>query len=184
MLLEDRKNHRSLAAEAFFKQMLYLERKRSERTGEPFVLMLVEAGPAGAQARMMEKVGSTLASSTRETDVTGWHEYQRSIGVILTILRGRTKDEIQSAILQRTYAALSESIGSAQLNKLRISFHFFPEDGKPGKPVGTSENVLYPELKRWDYSQKLFVALKRLTDVVASIALLILLSPIFLVIYL
>src|SRR5262249_3527100 len=139
MLLEDHENPHSLAAEAFFKQMLYLERKRSERTGEPFVLMLVEAD--GLQPRIMEKVGSTLASSIRETDITGWHHYQRSIGVILTILRGRTKDEIQSAILKRTHAALSASIGSTQLRNLRITFHFFPEDGQPGRPVGTSDNV-------------------------------------------
>ena len=183
MLLGDHKNHRSLGAEAFFKQMLYLERKRSERTGEPFVLMLVEADPAELHPRIMEKVGSTIASLTRETDIAGWHQYQRTIGVILTILRGRTKDEIQSAIVQRTRTALSESIGLTQLNKLRISFHFFPEDGKPGRPVGTSDNVLYPELKRWDYSQKLFVALKRLIDIVVSIAALILFSPVFLLIY-
>lgn len=175
-------NNRSLASEPLFKQMLYLERKRSERTGEPFALMLVDADVDELDSRILEKIGGKIASATRETDITGWHQYPRAIGVIFTILNGSKRDAIQSAILQKVRTAIRESNGLIQLNKIQISFHFFPEDGKSGRPTGTSNDVLYPELRRRDLSQKLFVALKRLIDVSASFAALILLSPLFLLI--
>ena len=60
-----------------FKRMIAIERKRTERSREPFLLMLVEAGNpqrAGKHGRPLERILSAMLSSTRETDLVGWYK--------------------------------------------------------------------------------------------------------------
>src|SRR5260370_33073724 len=58
-----------------FHTMLTLERRRAERSRQPFVLMLLDAGEfgeGGAADRFMAQVMSVLFKSTRETALVGW----------------------------------------------------------------------------------------------------------------
>jgi len=58
-----------------FHRMIALERKRTERSRKPFVLMLLDAGnflPSDKTGRVLTNLLSALSLSTRETDVTGW----------------------------------------------------------------------------------------------------------------
>lgn len=64
-----------ILGEELFHNMISLERKRSERTQRPFVLLLMDASralPAVKNSRNLIEILSALNAATRETDVMGW----------------------------------------------------------------------------------------------------------------
>src|SRR4249919_860991 len=85
-----------------FTRMLSLERKRTERSGRRFVLMLLEwrdlVRPQHDQ-RTLEKVLHTLLNSTRETDVKGWYREHSRIGVIFTEIGAADGKTVANALL-------------------------------------------------------------------------------------
>src|SRR5215467_13359547 len=63
-------------SEELFHNMISLERKRSERTQRPFVLLLMETGHgvgSHKNGRVLLEILSALQIATRETDVMGWY---------------------------------------------------------------------------------------------------------------
>ena len=72
-----------------FAHTLYVERKRSERSGRSFVLMLLEStsllNPRGDH-QTLDKVLLALSCSSRDTDTKGWYNEGSTIGVIFTEL--------------------------------------------------------------------------------------------------
>src|SRR6185436_6146476 len=115
--------------EVLFNRMLSVERKRSERTGAHFLLVLIDFGRV-ARAHLgqkIEQIGVALAASTRDTDITGWHRDQVALGVIFTALNGTSRHETRAAISGKIQRLLSESLGTAEVQDAEISFHFFPE---------------------------------------------------------
>jgi hypothetical protein len=77
--------------EEAFHHFLAIERKRSEATTRPFLLLLVEfERNLGISIQvghdMAARVFSGLAESLRETDVIGWYREQRIAGAVLTDL--------------------------------------------------------------------------------------------------
>src|SRR2546428_12718588 len=119
-----------LAGEPLFSRMLCLERRRSERTGHSFILMLldIEALAYDIDARFIEKMGAALASATRDTDIKGWYKSYSTIGVIFTTTHGTSPGTARSAILDKVSRALRDPLGAGQVQKIHISFHFFPEE--------------------------------------------------------
>src|SRR5262249_8525706 len=72
-----------------FIRILYLERKRAERSGRSFVLMLLESARLLKTERdrgNLPEVLDALAQSTRDTDITGWYKDGSALGVIFTEL--------------------------------------------------------------------------------------------------
>src|ERR1019366_6618854 len=67
----------TLVPEEMFRKVLSLERKRSERSGLRFALMLVHAGKLLQAEGAEETLGAIIKAisvSTRETDLSGWYE--------------------------------------------------------------------------------------------------------------
>ena len=65
----------SVLTEEAFHRMIALERKRTERSGKPFLLLLLDGGnclPSDRTGKVLAKILSVLSLATRETDVTGW----------------------------------------------------------------------------------------------------------------
>ena len=78
---------KEILSEEAFRRMISLERKRSERTQRPFVLLLMDTGraqPTQKNGRILLDILSALESSTRETDVMGWYETNTAVGVMFT----------------------------------------------------------------------------------------------------
>src|ERR1700761_5452607 len=78
---------RDVLKEDAFKRMIAIERKRTERSREPFLLMLLESGtvPNGAGAdKTLAGILVAMQSSTRETDVVGWYKDGSTVGVLFT----------------------------------------------------------------------------------------------------
>jgi exopolysaccharide biosynthesis polyprenyl glycosylphosphotransferase len=167
-----------------FNRLLLLERRRTERSGIPFVLSLLNVAslPQIMAPAVMAMLCSSICSRTRDTDVVGWHQYPKEIGIIYTMLGDAQRDTIIGAITERIRGALIESLGSQEIHRVPISFHFFPEDYS-GK--GTSyklDEKLYPDLTRLKTSKNAGQLLKRTLDVVGSIGGILICSPFFMAI--
>jgi exopolysaccharide biosynthesis polyprenyl glycosylphosphotransferase len=167
------------------KRRIALERKRSERSQEPFLLMLLEAGDlqgSEKNKRALDAMMAALLFCTRETDVIGWYTEWTTVGVIFTGHRGNDKNQILSTILSRVSGTLRSQLTSEQFSQVSISFHFFPDDWDHDNTGRPSDPTLYPDLSKLDDGRQSLLGIKRLMDVVGSAMLLLLSSPVLLII--
>jgi lipopolysaccharide/colanic/teichoic acid biosynthesis glycosyltransferase len=170
--------------EEVFHRMISLERKRSERTQRPFVLLLMDTGrtqPTEKNGRILLDILSALQSATRETDVMGWYETNSAVGVMFTEIT-LENNLILSTILARISEVLRGRLTSEQFSQIKFSFHLFPEEWDPSNPERQSNPTLYPDLHKRDGANRMGRAMKRSMDVLGSLLLLAVLSPVFLVI--
>ena len=170
-----------ILTEDTFRRMISLERKRSERTQRPFVLLLMDTGgalPTDKSGRILLEILNALQAATRETDVMGWYESNSVVGVMFTEI---TPDNnlILSTILSRISEVLRDRLTTEQFSQLKFSFHLFPEEWDPQNPERPSNPTLYPDLHERNGLNWLSRGIKRMMDVTGSMALLFLLSPIF-----
>src|SRR5271157_4527817 len=167
-----------------FARMLFVERKRTERSGRSFVLMLLESTkllkPEGDH-RALEKVLLALSRSTRDTDTKGWYKQESTIGVIFTELGADADGRVVAdALLTKVTKALTGSLTIGQINQIRLSFHVFPEDWDQSSPVDETESVLYDDLLHETAPKSLPRLAKRAMDVAGSLLALLFGMPLFL----
>jgi hypothetical protein len=72
--------------EDFFKDLLGVERKKTDRSDRPFLLMLINIDHLDPHERgeVIGQIVQSLFSTSRETDVKGWYKSSSVIGVIFT----------------------------------------------------------------------------------------------------
>jgi lipopolysaccharide/colanic/teichoic acid biosynthesis glycosyltransferase len=176
---------REVLNEKTFNRMIAIERKRTERSKESFLLMLLGTGnqqPSETDGTSLDSVADALLSSNRETDVIGWYKERTVLGVMFTGLVVTDKNAILSTILTRVKTMLREEMVFDQLNQISISFHFFPDEwdqSKPGRPI---DLVLYPELVATSKRRRFMLSIKRLIDILGSaLALLVCLPLLWLI---
>ncbi len=196
MLIESRKNKRTdmqqpsqefcdgiygCYVEDYFHEMLAFERKRSERSGRPFLVMTLDftaiRKPQSRSASVKETM-KALAFLTRETDIKGWYRSAAVLGVIFTEMNSLETETLQEKIYQSLHATLP----AEQLDVIQIYFHRFPEDGQPNKPGGPLKFTFYPEYPKKENTRKNALKMKRAMDVVGSIAGILIFSPFFILI--
>jgi lipopolysaccharide/colanic/teichoic acid biosynthesis glycosyltransferase len=167
-----------------FQRTLSLERKRTERSRKPFLLMLLEFGdirPAES-TRALGKIINALCASTRATDVVGWFRNNSVVGVLFTEIIIDDQSSIVSTMMARVSETLGHSLTLDQFNQVKISFHVYPEAWDGGMFDRPSNPMLYPDFSDQDDRRKYRFAIKRLIDIAGSGIGLILSTPIFLVI--
>ncbi len=176
-----------ILGQELFVRMLRLERKRTERSQRPFVLMLLDSRrllKAVNNGAQFDSVLYALSHSTRETDIKGWYEDGAVFGIIFTEIGSADGKFLTSALLTRVTNALCKTLSIEQINEIRLSFHVFPEDPnhhhRDGK--GPTDATLYPDLD-WDFDPKRGARIvKRSMDIAGSLLALVLVSPLFIVI--
>ena len=164
-------------SEDYFLNILNLERKKTERSNKPFLLMLLDINRCEMTEKdnTVNKITQVLFSLTRETDIKGWYKHNSMIGVVFTEM-----DDIEM-LREKIYSNLSYELAAEQLNKIEISFHVFPEKDNGNKPDISANLTLYPDIKeKNDKMATLFI--KRFIDVVGSVIGLIIFSPFFIII--
>lgn len=162
-----------------------IERKRTERSKEPFLLMLLEGGDdPGLKTKRsaLECAVSSLLPLTRETDVIGWHKDRTAVGVMYTGLLAKDKDMILTTIQKRVSATLRDELTFDQISHLTLSFHFFPDDWDEEKTGRPTNPALYPDLLTAENSRQSVLVMKRAMDIVGSALMLILFAPLFLIV--
>lgn len=176
---------RAPLAEAAFRQMIAVERKRTERSKAPFLLMLLETDLAEGSregAATLESVTRVLLSTSRDTDLVGWYKEKVILGAIFTGLVVNDRGSILDAFLTKVNNSLRDELTEAQFSQVRISLHIFPDDWDHETPGSPSNAALYPDLHNKDKRRRTVLLVKRMVDIAGSAAMLILLAPVFLVI--
>jgi len=122
------------ADEVLFKRLLLLERRRSERTGSRFAVMLVDMEDlsASVDAVTMETIGTAIGATMRETDIIGWYRNSSVLGVILTTLNGASRRTLEDVVVARTRTVLSVQPVADYIQQVWISCHIFPDDESSG----------------------------------------------------
>jgi exopolysaccharide biosynthesis polyprenyl glycosylphosphotransferase len=170
-----------ILSEDAFRRMICLERKRTERSRKPFVLMLVDTGDTIATNRnghVLLQILHALAFATRETDVRGWYTRDLAVGVMFTEITLDDKKQILSTMLERVNEALRHHLTFEQFNQIKLSFHLFPEDWDHQSPEGPQNRALYPDLAAGDV-RKASRMMKRAMDILGSFLALLVFSPFF-----
>lgn len=176
---------REFMGEAAFLANLCLERTRAERSGRTFALMLVDGGPTlafGKEFVTLRKFASVILNITRKTDVAGWYATNNIAGILLTEFGdGKPQDALRLVDI-RLREALAKELPILAQNRLRISFHVFPEEWNFDDPNFAPDEKLHPDLSVQQRSDKAGQITKRIIDIAGSLLALIALLPIFLVI--
>ena len=122
--------------EAAFTYFLDIERKRSERSNRPFMLLLADFGPwPGSDPRMEPSVAAGLLSGLsdclRDTDFVGWYLHQQVAGAVLTE-RADTHDERSVRLLRdRVARAVSDRLPKGLASRLQVRvYHQIPTKGR------------------------------------------------------
>ncbi|MBN1981930.1 MAG: sugar transferase [Chitinivibrionales bacterium] len=167
----------------YFREMLIIERKRTERSRIPFVLMLLDVHKLLKQNDKSKNIVSSitriLSSCTREIDLKGWFEQNKIIGIIYAYTSIDKKESIIGKLSQQFVAAL----GAEQSSNIQIACFSFPEDDSLKNKINTDQLIkvddYYHDTKNNSFTKKLFFASKRVVDIVGSLSVLIALAPIF-----
>jgi lipopolysaccharide/colanic/teichoic acid biosynthesis glycosyltransferase len=175
---------REILNDKAFLRMIAVERKRTERSGRPFLLMTLEAGNHQSpekNSRVLDSIAPGLLSSTRETDVIGWYEARAKLAVIFTGLMIDDKNAILSTILTRLSTTLRDTLTLEQFKQISVSFHFFPDDWDHDGPGRPSDTALYPDLSGREVNQRTLLGIKRIMDIFGGALALVVCAPLFLI---
>lgn len=179
--------HLHLIGEDLFAGVLLRERRRAERSDQPFVLYIVDlaAGAVRQSEWLWRSVLDALAATARETDVLGWYKQDSEIGVILTELDAEAHAAYEFD--DRFRRELRKRLHRSTIAGLSIRLHVYPErkdlkaEGDTAGEASTERpvllNLVAPSKEPTAYDR-----VKRVFDVVAASFLLILLSPLMLAI--
>jgi len=173
----------NILPEEYFHRTICLERKRAERSGKPFLLMLLDIGSAfqtEKNSKVAQSILSALALSTRDTDVAGWYKQDKVVGIMFTEIAPDLKKSILATILMRVSGSLKDCLTLEQFSQIGITFHLFPEDWEEhSTPQDPNESAMYPDLQQEVVRKRWSRMLKRGMDVAGSLFAIILFSPVF-----
>lgn len=156
---------------SFFNQetfitLLCLERKRSERSGHPFGLGIIDVSRLENPLLLCD----ALCANARETDIPGWYLNPSVLGVIFTTLNGAPIPVVRKTLMARMDKALRAALPVEDRKKAHVSLRIFPEEITPD---------LYPDSPNTK-GQATFFFMKRVIDIVGSLTALIVFAPVFL----
>jgi exopolysaccharide biosynthesis polyprenyl glycosylphosphotransferase len=169
-----------ILSEATFARTLRLERRRTERSGRRFILMLIESNSLLRRADDQSPFQGflhSLSQATRETDLKGWYKEESVFGILFTEIGDGDTNVITKVLLGKITQAICNTAGVDTLNEIRFSFHVYPEN--IDSEGGTLDLTLYPDQRP---DKRVSRLVKRAMDILGSLLALIILLPLFLAI--
>ena len=172
---------REILDQESFQRMIAIERKRAERTNEPFLLMLIECINRQKSEKLpyaLDDLMTVLLSNSRETDVVGWYRQPQAIGILFTGLASDYK-KASLTLLGKVSAALQDKLTFEQFSEIKISLHIFPDEWNQNDSGGPKHLVLYPDVHKAEKHKRVAQGIKRIIDILGSVFLMVLLLPLF-----
>ncbi len=183
MVVPSVKEDHSFFSETHFRHMLRIERMRTERSKNPFLLLLIDASKLAVkfqQSNALDLVKTSLAPCLRETDIRGWYHTGQTFGIIFTDIPAGP-DNFLDSIIQKIYARFCNQLDPDIIKNISISFHLFPEVNGSTTITETFNINLYPDLTQKSVGKHLSLAVKKCIDLLGSAIGLLMFSPIFLI---
>ncbi len=167
-------------AETLFVRLLRLERRRTERSGKPFLLVLIRGSEiqVAAHPPLANTISTALSSRMRETDILGWYKQNETLALLTTEFGEATVDVSVAAIALKVSVALENALGLEAYRRLTVEYRIFPQTPADGLR-DTGDTTLYPDLSDRHEGHPRKRAVKRLMDIIGSVIALIAFSPVF-----
>jgi lipopolysaccharide/colanic/teichoic acid biosynthesis glycosyltransferase len=183
-ILREASSGLGMLPQELFMKLLRLERKRTERSGRRFVLLLVDTGNLlqTAKVPVLANLLAAITQATRDTDLKGWYKDGSVIGVIFTEVGGSENKSLVRTLSTKLTDALYGALTIREINEIGLSFHVFPEDWDEDGRDGPVTAALQMDLAREINRKKLSLHAKRFMDIIGSLVGLILCLPVFVVI--
>lgn len=168
-----------LAPESAFLQTLLREVRRTERSGRPFVLVLIKSHAFGEESGriIVRNLAAAIAAAIRETDWIGWYEQDQTLGMVLTEI-GEANDATVALLAQKFSAVVQQTVSEEEFEKLRLIVRLFPQHLNQSEDDGW-EGDIYRDLHRRQGPGTPEELVKRTIDVAGSLFALLLLAPVF-----
>ena len=167
--------------EALFKSALARELNRADRSNTTIGLLTVGPNDSGAADALSWKgVVDALTAAKRETDVIGWLKRDNLIGVVLPEIQAPYAT-LRTSLRDRFLGALVNGSGADVCRGLSVQLYVCPETDLHTEDGATTEQTFNSRFIAPKQHSAGYDALKRGLDIVSSLALLILLSPLMLV---
>jgi lipopolysaccharide/colanic/teichoic acid biosynthesis glycosyltransferase len=165
-----------ILGESVLKDTLVRERKRADRFGAPFAVLIVDRTDAAADSNQWVAVVTAIAGVKRDSDAVGWLEE----GAVLGLLLPEASRAGSLAVLDRLRRELALQIGDSALAavSMRLYAHGLEAgpDGAPFPPVDLLIEAFAQEEERpWRD------AAKRALDIVGSLVMMLLFAPVMIV---
>ena len=171
--------------EELFSRVLIRERKRADRSNQPFVLLLVDMndGLGADSSSVWETVIEALTAAKRKMDVLGWFKWRAVIGLILPEIRVSDLANTREVFDARVRRQLANRLGTEAADKFSIRLHVYLEPKLAGeKEPWPVDLIHYPELRSRRERGITYDRIKAGLDVIGSLTLLVVLSPLLLLI--
>lgn len=175
----------NLYVEEYFNDLLLIERRRTERSKNPFLFVLLDInqfqGDKAEKQEVTKKIADCLFSVTRETDMKGWYRYDSVIGAIFTEVcsTGGEFAATRAQLSDKLHRNLSLVLSADQLKKIAVSWHVFPDrfnkagsDGPGCRNEQTNPLIRKPR-------KKAGLLMKRMVDIAGSLFFLVMFGPLF-----
>lgn len=169
-----------LVQEGAFLKAIEGEKRRCERSGNAFILMLADLSPLTSRTKGDPDVIHALSHSTRDTDLVGWYRHGAVVGVIYTEVSGSNGAEVAELLHAKARRALSEHVADA--GKVGLSIHVFPQDGIDSWAIGPVEPNARAQAEVLYEPHPFAQPVKRAMDIAGSILALMLFSPVMLLV--
>jgi lipopolysaccharide/colanic/teichoic acid biosynthesis glycosyltransferase len=166
-----------LYIQSYFRTMLNFEIRRTERSKNPFLLVLIsiEESIINSIDRItLQKFRETFDAITRETDIKGWYRENRTIGIVYTDMSSQNRD----LILKKVKDGLRKVFGHSIPQNAFIKTYLYPEDlGKESIRNSVDSLDALPDHSHRTSTQLVAQTAKRIIDIAGSIVGIILFSP-------
>lgn len=170
-------------SDELFKGALIRERKRADRTNQPLALLriVMKQCPGAGAVAAWEQTIQAVSAAKRETDLLGWLEPGTELGVILSDVQ--TSDAtLARAVDARVRQELARRFDASAIGGFSIDLLVYPDPKSlEHEALGPVEPLLQKIQSRPERTS-VSDAIKRGLDFVGSLALLMLLAPLFLLI--
>jgi lipopolysaccharide/colanic/teichoic acid biosynthesis glycosyltransferase len=171
--------------EEAFKDTLRRERKRTERSGLAMVMLLigVQEGRREDTPTLFAVIANSLSAIKSDIDILGWFERQSILGLIVPDVDPTNLANACERLEVEFLKAITAKFGGDCAEWLSIRMRIYPEPQRMGEEeLQHVDPFLYPELHADQQTITNFQILKRGIDILASLLLLIVLSPLLLAI--
>jgi lipopolysaccharide/colanic/teichoic acid biosynthesis glycosyltransferase len=172
----------ALIQEAAFVQMLRFERRRTERSGKQFILVLISGADFRGESSgmLISNLVSAISSTTRETDVLGWYERDVTLGLLMTEI-GLVGPLTINTIIEKISLAVQNTVSPDKYRQLTLTYRVFPHDSSKSSDKD-GDFVLYPDLSRRQASPRKGQIVKRVLDICGSLFAILAFLPAFAII--
>ena len=113
-----------------FRYFLGNERKRSELSNRPFLLLLVDLQQSPLNGHIhplvATKLFTGLAQCLRDTDVIGWYHEGRVAGAVLTHVEDASSTDVSGEIRGRVTKVLREMLPAFHGERLQVRVYQLP----------------------------------------------------------